>query len=97
MKREQLWRVGFLLTALVSGCASFGMGKACPSSPDLPPRPDRRICIANGSGGGGCFDPRENPSEFPIDSILNNVCLNPDDNKSQEEWIKFVIDSCKGR
>lgn len=97
MKKEQIWLAGFLITGLVSSCASFGMGKVRCEAPELPPRPQQRICIANAVGGGGCFDPRANPSEFPLNSILNNVCYDPFENAAQEEWIKFLLDSCKGK
>ena len=87
--------VGFLSTGLAS-CA-FGMGRVRCEAPDLPARPQQLVCIANGSGGGGCFDPRQNPPEFHRDSILNFVCADPKENQAQEEWIEQVINSCKGK
>lgn len=94
MKNEVLSLVAYL-SILINGCA-HAMGKApdC-QAPELPARPQYEICISNGSGGGGCYDPRRVPSEYNRPSLNNYVCYNAISNQMNEEWIKFIIDSCK--
>lgn len=84
------------LNTLTSGCA-HAMGRAntqCQNI-EIPPKPEYEICIANANGGGGCFDARRNPSEYSRTSINNYVCLTPNEYQTKEEWVKFIIDSCK--
>lgn len=83
----------FLNIGLVSSCA-FAMGKVRCEAPDLPVRPQFGICIANGSGGAGCYDPRRVPSQYNRESILNFVCTDSFSNQMNEEWIEQVLKSC---
>lgn len=84
------------LNTLTSGCAfAMGRGQQQCSSIEIPARPQYEICIANASGGGGCHDDRANPSEYIRPSINNYVCFKASEYQSNEEWMKFIIDSCK--
>lgn len=95
MNKELILLVGCLSIGLVNGCA-FAMGKAprC-EDPEIPARPQYEVCISNDHGGGGCFDPRRVPSQYDRTSLLNYVCVNSVSHQMDEEWIKFVLDSCK--
>lgn len=95
MKKEQFWLVVFLSITLTSGCA-FGMGQRRCDNIEIPVRPAVEICIANSSGGAGCFDPITG-KEYPKPSILNYVCFDPKLYMQNEEWIKNVLDACRGR
>lgn len=94
-KKELNLLVCFLSIGLANCAHAVGRNRC--SGQDIPVIPQQTICIANASGGGGCYDPRQNPSEFNRDSINNFVCYDPIENNVQEEWVKQIIDSCKGK
>lgn len=95
MKKELFSLVVFLNITLTSGCA-FAMGRSRCDNIDIPVRPAIELCISNGNGGAGCYDSRTTPHEFPRQTILNYVCTNAQDYNSNEEWIKNVLDACRG-
>ena len=89
------------LTSLVA-CLSIGlsscahaMGRSRCEVPELPARPQSETCIANGSGGAGCFDPRSIPSEYSRPSINGYICFNKQDYQNDSEWLKFILRSCR--
>lgn len=91
--KNGLLLLGVFLNIGLVNCA-HSMGRQRCDAPVLPNRPQQQLCIANSSGGGACFDPRRNPSEYPQPSINNFVCSNAFDNDIQEQWIEQVLKAC---
>lgn len=85
MKNAKLWLNVFLISIINSGCASFsfGMGRACPAPPVLPPKPEVIECIGLSTGSvyccnqTGCF---ERP-------VVNNICVTASESQALKEYI----------
>lgn len=92
MKNAQDLLKLFLIFALNSSCASFGMGQGrqC-TPPSLPPRPRAVVCIANDNGTAQCFNPATDT--WDVKPIKNYVCLSPTDYNRDEEWIDAILES----
>lgn len=85
----------FLITLTVSSafsCSSLSAGRKCPClDAVVPVRPDSPICIANANGSAECFGPAGSVTV----PVVNYVCQNPEDNQTQEEWIRQILDILK--
>jgi hypothetical protein len=93
MRVQSLLKI-YLITLALNGCAAFGMGKRCNTDP-VPVRPLELICVSDGRGLGGCFDPRI-PANLvlPTDKVpstVNMVCVPAQDNQAKEEWIRNLL------
>lgn len=93
---RSVWHLLVIFSVIALNACAFGMGRnRCGDSVPLPIRPAAELCISSGSGSGGCFDPRHNPNEYILPTMVNYTCTNPVDYTAQEEWIKNVMKACK--
>ena len=67
------------------------MGRPCPCDITIPVRPSLEVCVAGEDGLGYCFD---GSAERSV-PILNYVCLHPQNDRIQEEWIAEVLRQCR--
>jgi len=94
MKNVLVWLALCLMLALISSGCALGMGQRMCKSAPVPERPLVELCISNGSGGAGCFDPRTG-KEIVRPSIPNYVCASSAEYQAQEEWVNTVLRSCR--
>jgi hypothetical protein len=64
---------------------------------DIPIRPEHELCISNGDGTASCFDNRPNPHNYIRQIVVRDIVTNNIDNAEQDKWLKFVLDSCRGK
>lgn len=79
--------VAFSIIGFVSGCAS---------KPVIPERPIIAVCVADEYGGAMCHDPRTGGLKPKLERLTGFVCFDPDDYRTDEEWIRQLMESANG-
>lgn len=92
MKSAQNWLVICSIVLTSNACAMGPRRGEC-ESPQLPARPQMEVCLGNLDGSAECIAVDGNNYKRP--NLLNMFCTNSRDYIAREEWIKFVLDSCK--
>ena len=77
----------FSIIGLVSGCAS---------RPAIPERPIIAVCVADEYGGAMCHDPRTGGLKPKLERLTGFVCFEPEDYRTDEEWIRQLMESANG-
>jgi hypothetical protein len=75
-----------ILSSLLSGCATFAMGRNRCDAPDLPARPNVERHFPNENGQYIC--------DQGVCNVKNQQCITIEDARLTELWINSVLKGC---